>query len=86
MPENVWLLNDSAPVPLTQEFSAASAAAAWGWLGMPAAGEGSEFAAEATPWAYDFSSVSGFYMFTAAEAGAMLAIPVLMRQYRQRLS
>ena len=49
MAENNWLLNDSAPVPLGQEFAAAAPAKAWGWFGMPAAGEGSQFEAAANP-------------------------------------
>lgn len=59
-----WLMNDSGPVPLAMEFAAAQAAAAWGWFGLPAAGEGSAFAGAASPWAYDFS-VTPYYMWTA---------------------
>lgn len=49
MAENNWLLNDSAPASLGQEFSSATTAKAWGWFGLPAAGEGSEFETAATP-------------------------------------
>ncbi len=55
MAENNWLLNDSSPASVGQEFSAAASEKAWGWFGLPAAGIGSEFetpAAESveTPW------------------------------------
>lgn len=69
MPENNWLLNDSAPVTLAQEFSAAPSEAAWGWFGLPMAGEGSEFAPPAAPWAeHDWLAVLGYGM--AAEVGS----------------
>jgi len=72
MAENNWLLNDSGPVPLAQEFAAAQAEAAWGWFGLPAAGEGSEFAAAATPWAYDFHPSPDLYLFTAEVGGGTI--------------
>lgn len=75
MPENTWLLNDSAPVPLAQEFSAAPSEAAWGWFGLPAAGEGSEFAPPVAPWAeHDWLAVLGFQM--SAEVG----VSTILRQ------
>ena len=68
MAENAWLLNDSAPVPVGQEFSPAAPAKAWGWFGLPAAGEGSEFEVAAipsvaTPW------TPAELAFNGAEAG-----------------
>lgn len=68
MAENNWLLNDSAPVPLGQEFSAAASAKSWGWFGLPAAGQGSEFEAAATPSA-ETPWTPAELAFNAAEAG-----------------
>ena len=68
MAENNWVLNDSAPTSLAQEFAAAPTEGAWGWFGLPAAGEGTEFAAPAAHWAeQDWLAALGYQM--AAEAG-----------------
>ena len=68
MAENNWVLTDSAPTSLAQEFAAAPTEGAWGWFGLPAAGEGTEFAAPAAPWAeQDWLAALGYQM--AAEAG-----------------
>ncbi len=72
MAENNWLLND-APL-ITEEFTAAQAAKAWGWFGLPVAGEGSEFDAAATPWATETPWTPAELASNAAEGAGAPAI------------
>lgn len=76
MAENNWLINDSAPTGLAQEFATPQAEASWGWFGLPMGGEGMLFDTPATPWAYDFS-VTPFYMWVAQGGGATLYFQTL---------
>lgn len=54
MADNNWLLGDSTPVSIAQEFEAAPVAAVWGWFGLPTAGEGSEFRAAEPAWTQSY--------------------------------
>lgn len=84
MPEATWILNDSVPAPLSQEFSAAPSEAAWGWFGLPIAGEGSIFDSASVPWLeYDWLTLLGF--MAAAQQGDSLpvAIPAIIYSRRR---
>lgn len=63
MAENTWVLNDTIPLPTAQQFAAGAQEAAWGWFGLPMAGEGMLFADGGTAWSqHDWLATLGFGM------------------------
>ena len=62
MPELNWIINDSTPTSLAQEFSASVTEGTWtlnDW------GFWQTFSVSASPWTFDFSLALDYYMWTA---------------------